>query len=253
MAHIRRQDLKHDEFVDWVDHLWHYLEDNGPRVALFALLGLVGVVSVAGYYWYSTKQEDQANILLNEAVVSFEAPVQPGLPPLPGQEGRSFASEEDKWKMAGERFAAVFEQYPRTQAGLIARHYEGICKFRLGNREVALAILEEVSRAGNKEVSSLAKLHLADFYVDVDRAGDAEKLYRKLIAAPSTTVPLASARMGLAALLSESHPAEARELYEQIKTEFPNTAIATAATQRQELLPEPAPEQSEPPEPPSDQ
>lgn len=243
MARIQRRELKHDEFVDSVDNLRLYLEEHGRRVGLLAALVVLVAVSIGAYVWYTRAQEEKANILLSQAVVSFEAPVQEGLPPLPGQEGRIFSSQEEKWRTVAGKFAAVHEEHPRTKAGLIAKHYEGICKFRLGEQDAALALLEEVAGARDREVASLAKLHLAGLYIEVDRAEEAEELYRELIDSPTATVPKPAAQMDLAALLTLSDPAEARDLYEQVKTEFPDTNIAALAGQRQELLPETAPEE----------
>jgi tetratricopeptide (TPR) repeat protein len=244
MARIQRQELKHDEFVDSVDLIWAYVEENTQKVALMALAVIVAVVGIGWYVLHRQAQEEQAGLLLSEAIVAYEGQVQEGLPPLPGQEGRVFSSQEDKWKMAIEKFAAVHEQFSGTQAGEIARHYEGISRYRLGEREAAVEILEEVSLSRRREVASLAQLHLAGFYSEQGRADEAEKLYRALIAAPTTTVPKQTAQFALASLLADSRPGEARELYEQIKTEFPDTPIATTVTQRQELLPKSEPKEA---------
>lgn len=249
MARIQRQELKHDEFVDTVDILWSYVEENTQKVALMAVAVIVAAGGIAWYVLHQQAQEEQAGLLLSNAIVAYEGQVQEGLPPLPGQEGRIFTSQEEKWKAAAEKFAAVREQFPGTQAGEIARHYEGISRYRLGEREAAVEILEEVARSRRRDVASLAQLHLAGFYSGQGRADEAEKLYRGLIAAPSGTVPKQTAQFGLASLLAESRPEEARDLYEQIKAEFPDTPIATTVTQRQELLPKTQPGEAESVEP----
>ena len=237
MARIHRQDLKHDEFVDSVDHLWAYLEEHGRRLGLIALLVVLGSASIGAYIWNSRAQEEAAQILLTGAATTFNAQVQVGLPPLPGEESSVFSSEEAKWAAATEKFAAIYEQYPGTHAGLVARHYEGVSRYRAGESENGLAILEEVTHSGNQDAAALAKLHLAGFYLEANRAEDAESLYRDLIDHPSTTVPRAMAQMDLAAMLSADQPYEARELYEAIQADNPESVLSAAASRRMELLP----------------
>jgi hypothetical protein len=239
MARLHRKELKHDEFVDTVDRVLLYVEEHGRRLAALAVAIVLGSAAVGGYWWHSGQQAEKASIALGAAMVTFEAPVQAGLPSLPGQgTERVFSSEEEKWQAALEEFAAVREEYAGTQAGLLARHYEGVCKLRLGQQEPGLAALEEVSRASDPEVAALAKLHLAGFYQGVGREEEAEKFYRELSEKPTATVPKAVALFDLAALVAEKNPAEARQLYQQVKDEFPDTPIAAEVTRRLELLPE---------------
>lgn len=252
MARIQRQELKHDEFVDSMERLRVYLEEHGRRLGLLALLGVLGAVAIGGYLWNAREQEIQASILLTGAIQTFDAQVQAGLPPLPGQEDTIFSSEEAKWAAAVEKFSALHTKFPDTHAGLVARHYEGISRYRAGEKEEAVAILEEVTRSPNWDAAALAKLHLAGMYLEDGRGEEAEKLYRELVERPAVTVPEAIAQMDLAALLALDRPSEARELYEQIQTDSPDTQLAVIAGQQLEMLPEAEPEPKSVPEPEAD-
>ncbi len=119
MARLHRKELKHDEFVDTVDRVLLYVEEHGRRLAALAVAIVLGSAAVGGYWWHSGQQAEKASIALGAAMVTFEAPVQAGLPSLPGQgTERVFSSEEEKWQAALEEFAAVREEYAGTQAGL---------------------------------------------------------------------------------------------------------------------------------------
>ena len=252
MARIQRQELKHDEFVDSMEQFRVYLEEHGRRLGLLALLVILGAVAIGGYLWNAREQEKQASIMLTGAIQTFNGQVQAGLPPLPGQESTVFSSEEAKWAAAVEKFSELHAKYPDTHAGLVARHYEGISRYRAGEMAEAVTILEEVARSSNWDAAALAKLHLAAMYLEVGRGDEAEKLYRELVERPAVTVPKAIAQMDLAALLSSDRPAEARELYEEIQSGSPDNPLAGTAGQRLEMLPAADPDPETAPEPKAD-
>ncbi len=257
MARISRQELKQDEFVDTVDQALDYLERHG-RALLTALLVLVlAGGSAGGYYWYSKKQEAKASAALGQALITFAAPVQAGLPPLPGLgPEKIFSSEEEKYQAAREEFAGVYQDYPGTQSGQLARQYQALCLWQLDDKDAAVAALEEVSRASDNNVAAVARFHLAGFYLQLGRTEDAKKLYRELADNPTATLPRATALLALADLLASEDPAEARRLLEEVRDEYSDTPIATQVSRRLELLPAPPaggpvppPEESAPPPP----
>lgn len=238
MAHIQRRELKHDEFVDSLDEALLYVEDHSRSLLVLLLAVVLGGGALGGFYWYSRRQEDRANAALSSALLTFEAQVQEGLPPLPGQGAeRTFSSEHDKYQAAEKEFAAVRRDFPRTRAALLAKHYQALCQFQLGESEAAVTALSELGRAPNPEVAALARLHLAGFYENLGRRAEAEKIYRQLAEHPTTTVPRSMALLALANLQTQANPAEARMLYSQIQAEFPDTDIAAEITRRLQLLP----------------
>lgn len=240
MARLKRQELKHDEFVDTFDEALVYVEEHGRTLLTLALAVVLGGGSVGGYYWYSQQRERQANAALGTALLTFEAPVQEGLPPLPGEgPEKIFATEREKYEAAEKEFAAVRADFPRTRAALLAKHYQAICQFEMGETEAATTALSELSRASDPNLAALAQLHLAGFYESLGRREEAEQLYRQLAENPATTVPRATALLALANLQAESNPAEARRLLAQVKAEYADTSISAEVTRRLELLPPP--------------
>jgi len=238
MARIQRQELKHDEFVDTVDAALLWLEDNwrGLLVTVLAVV-LVGG-SAGGYFWYSRQQEERASAALTAALITFQAPVQAGLPQLPGEgPEKVFTSEQAKFEAAKKEFEAIRTRFPRARSGQLAAYYVAICQNLLGDTDAARATLEEVSRSRDPNVASQAKLTLAGHYQKLGRLPDAEKLYRELADTPTVLVPRATALLELAALKAASDPAEARRLYDEIKREYGDTNIAAEVNRRLESLP----------------
>lgn len=243
MARIQRQELKHDEFVDSVEETLLWVEDNARTLALVALAVVVGGGSVGGFYWYSKKQETAAGVALAEAIVTYQAPVQAGLPPLPGKgPQQTFSSEEEKYEASEKKFASVREQYPRTRGGRLAQHYQAICLFELGKKEEAIASLKELSHSADRNTAAMTKLSLAGFYRRMGQREEAVKLLQELADNPTVNVPRATALLELATLKAEDDPAEARRLYNGIKAEFPGGTVEAEVTRLLDLLP-PAPAQ----------
>jgi lipopolysaccharide biosynthesis regulator YciM len=93
---------------------------------------------------------------------------------------------------------------------------------------------------GDRLVSALARLALAEAQ---RRRGDAEKAaseYRRLVDDPQAAVPRDHALMRLASALEEAgHPAEAETAYRRLVEEFPSSVYAADARRRVQYL-EPA-------------
>lgn len=239
MARIRRGELKHDEFVDSVDALVLFLEAHGRKVTAGAVVLVVVVVLAGGLYWYWRREEARASLALGQAMLTFEAPVEAGLPPLPGQKSTVFSSAREKYEAAAQAFAAVGEKDPWTSSARLARHYQAICQFELGEKQKAVEGLEELSRGYRREEAAVAKLHLAGLYREMGRREEAAQLYRELIANPTRTVPRVVAQMHLAELEAEANPAQARQLYGEVKRELSAPDIVSEIDRRLELLPPP--------------
>lgn len=238
MARIQRQELKRDEFVDSFDSTLLYIEDNWPRLLAIALAVLLGGGAAGGYYWYSQRQESRASVALASALFTFRAPVQAGLPALPGEGPEQiFTSEEDKYRAAEAAFEEVQQEYPRTKAALLAQHYQAVCYYELGETEKAISAFEALARSGDANVAALARYHLAGLYLTLGRRDDAARLYRELSEKPTATVPKSMALLELARLEAENNPQEARRLFELVKNEFPDSPIAAEVTRELEELP----------------
>jgi len=240
VARLHRQDLKHDDFVDSMDSLELWLEDNLRLLVAFALAGALTAGALGGYWWYAGGQETRAQTALGNALITLSRPVQEGLPALnvPGT-ARTFASETDRYRAARDEFAAVRADFPRTRAARLAKHYEALCDFHLGETGKAVAALEELARAADPNLSSLASFHLAGFYQALGRRSDAEKIYRRLADHPTELVPRPMALVALADIESASNPMAARQLLEQVKAEFPDGPVAEEISRRLDLLPAP--------------
>ncbi len=235
MAHISRKELKKDEFAETLAH--------GAEVALshqrlFWMIGgaaLAVVLLVVGWRFYSDRQTTKATAELDDAMKVFDARIRPaGAPEQPGEV--TYVAEKNKYEDAAKKFAAVAEHYPRTRPGQLARYYAALSLMRLGRDADAQKWLQGLANSGNEEFAAMARFQLAEVYEKTGKGAEALKLYQQLLAKPALLVPKPVVLLALADLQRASNPQEAIKLYNQIKTEFPETPAGDEADKRLETL-----------------
>ncbi len=82
----------------------------------------------------------------------------------------------------------------------------------------------------------MAQYQMGVIYERTGKPADAAKVLRTLADHPSVFVPRPVALLELAEVLRQSNPQEAAGVYEQLKKEFPNTAVADEAERGLETL-----------------
>ncbi|MGC2196695.1 MAG: tetratricopeptide repeat protein [Terriglobales bacterium] len=192
-------------------------------------IAVVVVAAVVGGWYYLGRQDDQANLELTKAVRTMGTPIRPaGAPETPNQP--SFASVQDRAAAAKTELQAVIDKYPHTHTADIARYLLGTTAVELGDKATAERELKEVASSRNGDLAALAKLALAAFYGNTNRAKEAVDLYKELIDKPTNTVSKVMAQMQMASLYESSQqPMEAKRIYEQIVKENPKSEAESLA------------------------
>ena len=83
----------------------------------------------------------------------------------------------------------------------------------------------------------MAQYQTAVIYSRTGKTDDAVKIYRALADKPSAFVPRPLALLELAAVLRQTNPKEAANVYQQIRKEFPESTIADEADRGLDTLP----------------
>jgi hypothetical protein len=166
----------------------------------------------------------------------FQARImKPGEPMEPGEP--TYMNAGVKFIDASSKFGEVAKQYPRTRPGELARYYAALSLERVNQDMEARKWLEGLTSSGSEDISALAKNELAQIDDRTGKGADAVKLYEELIAKPTILVPKPVVMLALAAHYRQSDASQAAKLYNQIKTEFPDTRAAEQADQELALLP----------------
>jgi predicted negative regulator of RcsB-dependent stress response len=233
-----RQALKHDQFVDSTQHGLEWATENRRSLILWgSILAAVLLLALVGGLVYSHRS-NQASVAFGNAMQTYQTPLaSPGQQVPPGV--KTFPSSTDRAKAANQLFLKVADQYGSTASGKIARYFAGLTFIESGQNASAESTLKEVASGWNKDLSSLAKIGLAQLYRQTGRDPQAIEIYNDLTAHPSTSVPAGTAQLQLADLYeAENKPDMAKKIYATLKDKDAKGPAGMIAAQK--LNPAPA-------------
>ncbi len=230
--------LKHDQFVDTTKHGLEWAKENRHTVVVTGsiILALILVLVGAGVFYNSRSQA--ASAAFGNAMQTYQAPLaEPGQPAPAGV--KTFPTTADRAKAASALFMDVANKYSITTDGRNARYFAGLTYIEAGENASAEATLKQVAGYWNADLSSLAKLALAQLYRQTGRAPQAIDLYNQLSAKPTDAVPPGLAQLQLAELYEgQNQPELAKKIYAQLKDKDAKSPAALIAAQK--LNPAPA-------------
>lgn len=212
-----RQALKHDQFVDTTAHglEWAGEHRRSLIIAGSVVFALIVIFAIAALIY--NHRAEQASITYGEAMQTYQTPIaQAGEPVPPGI--KTFPSTAERAKAANQLFMQVADRYAMTPSGKLARYFGGLTYLDQGQNASAEAAFKQVGDSWDRDLSSLAKLALAQLYRQTGRTQRAIDLYNELAAKPSNTVPAGTAQLQLAELYeNQNQPELAKKIYAQLK------------------------------------
>jgi predicted negative regulator of RcsB-dependent stress response len=226
--HISRKELKQDKVRETFEHGAEAVLSH-TRLASIALLAVIVIAS--GYLvwrFYSDRQNAQAQAAFDDAMKIYNAPLSiAGQPTLPGEV--TYSDEARRAQDAEVKLAVVAEKYPHTNAGKLARYYSALSLMDLDRLNQASEELKKLNAGSDKELAALAQYQKALIAERTGKNEEAVKELRALSNTGSVLVPKPLVLLELASVLRQSDPKQATSIYEQIKKDYPNTAMADEA------------------------
>jgi predicted negative regulator of RcsB-dependent stress response len=236
--HISRKELKQDKIHDAIEHGAEAVFSHTTVLAVAILTVVLVAVGYFGWRFYNDRQTVQATAALDVAMKAYSARV--GATPDPSDPGETlYPTEAARSQDAMQKFAAVAQKYPHTNPGRLATYYMALCYEDLERHNQALEELKKISSGSDKELVAMAQYQTGVIYARTGKTADAIKVLRDLSDHASVFVPRPLVLLELAEVLRQSNPAEAVAVYEQLKKEFPNTAVSEEAERGLETLPSP--------------
>jgi predicted negative regulator of RcsB-dependent stress response len=233
---ISRKDLKRNELASAVTHGAEAVAAHQRLTWIIAGSALAVVLAVLGWRFYSQRQTARATVDLNAVMKVYNARIRPaGEPAVAGEV--TYVDEKNKYADAAKQFSDVAAAYPRTQPGRVARYYAALSLVQLERNDEAEMELKAVESSGDAVLAPLAQFQLAELYEKTNRGDQALPIYQQLADKPAEFVPRAVVLLKMADHHSRSNPEEAAKIYNQVKSEFPDSAAAQAADQGLQLLP----------------
>jgi TolA-binding protein len=232
MDRITRKSLKDDRFAAEVTHSVEYLSEHRRQALTYGGIALVLLVALVGGYLYYQNRQSAAHEALYKALETYRAVVTEG--ERPGFV--TYRTDQEKNEAALKAFQAVASGYSGAEEARVARYYLGLVYRDMGKLPEAAKELEGFigGRTDKDEVTSLARLALADIYASEGKTSEARKHYEFLIQNPSTAVPEPRAQLAMARLLQKQQPEEARKLLQEL-TKRTGVAGVAATTMLREL------------------
>lgn len=233
--HISRKELKQDKVRETFEHGAEAVLSHTRLASIGLLIVIVVAAGYLGWKFYTERQTTHAQAALDEAMKIFNAPLSvPGQPTTPGE--LTYVDVARRSQDALTKFSAVASQYPRTNPGKLASYYSALCLMDLGRLNQAQEGLKKLDVGSDKEIAALAQYQTALIEERNGQNVEAIKTLRALSTSGSVLVPKPLVLLELAGVLSQSDSKEATSIYEQLKKDYPNTAVADQADRGLELL-----------------
>ncbi|HTV04152.1 MAG TPA: hypothetical protein VME86_02205 [Acidobacteriaceae bacterium] len=226
-----RHALKQDRFVEATASGLDWLQDHSRNAIIATVSAVVlAAVIIAGVVVYNSRSA-KANALFGQAMDIYNTPLaQPGQEQLPGQQ--TYPTAAARAKAANPLFVQTADHYDWFKVGKNAEYFAGLTYLDLGQTASAEKELDQAIHSGDSGLSALAKMALAGLYRQTGRDDQAVELYKQVIQHPTITVPASAAKLELAGLYEMSNPAEAKQIYAQLKDQDKDTVAGQIAAQK---------------------
>jgi predicted negative regulator of RcsB-dependent stress response len=233
--HLSRKELKQDKIHDAIEHGAEAVFSHTTVLGIAVLTVVLVAIGYFGWTFYNNRQTVQATAALDIATKAYSARIATAPDPNDPNEPY-FATETARAEDASQKFAAVANKYPSTNPGRLATYYAALCYEDLDRHNQALEELKKISSSRDKELAAMAQYQTGVIDERTGKIDDAVKIFRDLSNHASVFVPRPLALLELAGALRQKSPQEATTVYEQLKKEFPNTAVADEADRGLETL-----------------
>lgn len=234
---VSRKELKKpDEFFAFAQRAlqWVYAQ---RRLLISGLVVIIlAALAVIGWRMYVNDLEEKASSLFIEAKKSLKTTTEPG------QQGDQDSKPEDL-KDTINKFVKITEDYPSTKAAILALFFIGETQYRLKQYEAARkSFMKYLDKVGAKSEMAIYALEgVGMTYEAEDRLEEAKSYFRRLVDPPYNQEP-DRGLYHLARVQEKNGKAEeARESYQKILIQHPNTIFMQEIQQRLTRLPKVSP------------
>ena len=226
--HISRKELKQDKIKETIEHGAEAVISHGQFTLIVVILVLAVALGYGGWRFHIDRQTVEASAAFDTAMKAYQGRIASA--PDPAEPNEPYYRDEPaRVQDASQKFTKVADKYPSTNPGRLARYYAALCLEDLERHNQALEELKKISGGHDKELAAMAQYQMALISARTGKTDDAIKAFRALADKQSALVPRPLVLLELAGLLRASNPKEAASIYQQIKKEFPDTAIADQA------------------------
>ena len=230
---LSRKEIKRDEFMETVGGALEWIQVHART-----LLGIVAAVVVAAivmalFYSFSQRREERADEALAAALIVYQAPVDPATANADDPSAPTFVDAVSRSQAAEPLFQGVRDDFGGSDAGLIATAYLGQIAAERGDTQRARAMWEEfVGKAGDHMLAAEVQVNLMGLDRSEGRGDELVTRLRAMLSGADDGLPHDLLWYQLALTLdSLGRDGEAREAYQRLVEDFPQSAYAATARQ----------------------
>ena len=209
---LTKKEIKKDEFLDAATDAGEWLESNWKTVLAWAGGLAVLALLVSGWHFMSKARDEAAQDILGNGMQVLAT---------------------GNYDQAIDLFGQAADKGGSGATEAVSNLYKGIALSRSGRNADAIPVLKEVGdTASDLLVGQTARAVLAGIHADDGNHDQAEAIYLALSTETEGVYPPAQALLNAGlARIAQGRDAEARELFEAIVADYPQTAAATQASQ----------------------
>lgn len=230
MDRATRRDIKHDKFVDEMEHVYDLAAKNRNRVLMTIGAVVAAIVIAVGAYVYLSKKERDGQARLAEAIAILDAPVGAAAPAT----APKYKDENEKIVKAEPILNEVVNEYSTTDAADVAEIYLARIAASRGDLESAKKKLQEFLREHPDHIlAATAEKSLMDLRLATESPKDLITELENQLDQDETRLPK-DAILILIARAAEigNDSAKARETYQRIVNEYPDSPYSIDAQRK---------------------
>lgn len=238
---LTKKKIKQDKVRDTLTELYEWILEY--QIYLVVGLGLLVVGALGTYGWQAMRsgQDRDAQYAYAKALEVYNAEITPEDEPsdtdaeTPKPTAKeTFKTVEERNAKALEAFDKVADDYSGFDVGQWARYLSALVHLDRGETEQGHTILAELTESADVlEIRNLAALRLADDAEADGNADDAISYTKKILDAPSDSMPREPLLMRLARNYEKAGDDQAAlEQYRKIEAEYPTSQEARTAGPR---------------------
>lgn len=237
----RKEMKREDSFQVFMTRALEFVQEHRRALILGTVLLVVVVVGAVGWFVYLEMTEDDAQMLLADAVEAYGAPIEPagadgadGGASESGGDDLSFPSPEARRERARELFRSVIDDYGASGAAGVAHAYLGEIAASEGDVARARELWREfLDEEPDHALAAEVRLNL---YALMRAEGEGEEVaaeLRQMIERERRPLPQDVALYELAVTLEElGREEDAAVYYQRLVDEFGDSPYAAAARER---------------------
>ena len=210
----RRELVQKDEITSTLEQVTTFAVENRKPLLTIGAVIVVAATVLVGWNIFAANREANAQSALSEVIRLYT--------------DTTLAEGKERFQATLTEAQRVQAEYPNQTAAQIAQYYAALSHKGLGNSSEAVRLLRELIDSGDETIRQVARYALAESYKSNEEFENAITVYRELVDSDGYSKGAVLYELGR---LHEtiSKPDEARDYYQSLVGEYPDSPFRVDA------------------------